>query len=312
MFIRQEYGFSQWDQKETEYTAGDVDEQLLIDYVNKGNECGRIDFSYSDVETTLRKLELLNGEHLNNAGYYLFSNKEPLLLRLAVFPAEERIRFSDIKQFRGNIFECIHEAVKYVLCNINWKVETVGKEKVEVPEVPVEAIREIIVNSFAHMRAGDICSHEIYITPSKIHIYNPGPILPGITPQMFASGKQGAMFRNPLIASCLYYNKTMEASNTGFKNVFSLCSNMNYKYRNDQFGFVFEFLRNSNQIAAISDSEKELLKLIRTGKRFTRQNFADAIGKSQSTIQRYLNHLTKLGLIRRDGSNKNGLWVAAK
>ena len=89
--------------------------------------------------------------------------------------------------------------------NIRWRAEIVGLERVETPEVPVEAFREIIVNSFAHMKVSKSSSNEIYLTPSKIHIYNPGP-LAGTDPKMFASGEQGSMIRNPLIATVLYYN----------------------------------------------------------------------------------------------------------
>ena len=60
----------------------------------------------------------------------------------------------------GNIFECINEAVKYVTNNIRWRAEIVGLERVETPEVPVEAFREIIVNSFAHMKVSKSSSNE--------------------------------------------------------------------------------------------------------------------------------------------------------
>ena len=68
----------------------------------------------------------------------------------------------------------------------------------------------------------------------------------------------------------------------------------------------------NDSIKGLSDAEKELLRLILTGKRYTRKDFADAIGKSPATVQRYLKHMTELGLIRRDGSNKMGQWVAVK
>ena len=48
------------------------------------------------------------------------------------------------------------------------------------------------------------------------------------------------------------------------------------------------------------------------GKRYTKKDYASAIGKSTATVQRYLKHLTELGLIRREGSNKNGQWVIVK
>lgn len=89
-FSNRSYDYSQWELSETEYTADDIDETLLIDYVDRGNECGRINFLYRDAETTLRKLNLLSGIHLNNAGYYLFSDKKPLLLKLqSIQPMKE-------------------------------------------------------------------------------------------------------------------------------------------------------------------------------------------------------------------------------
>lgn len=338
-FANRNYDYSQWENQTTEYTVDDIDERLLIEYVNKGNDCGRINFLYRDAETTLRKLNLLDGEYLNNAGYYLFSDKKPLLLKLATYPTDERLSFSDMKQFYGNIFECINEAVKYVTNNIRWKAEIKGIERIETPEIPVEAFREIIVNSFAHMKVNSTSSNEIYITPSKIHIYNPGPLVPGTDPQMFASGEQGSMIRNPLIATVLYYNRTIDAFGTGFERVFRLCTNIKYRYGSNQFGFTFEFLREHSDGAndptnnltndpindSINDSinesiklskkeltaaETKLLKIILTGKKYTKYDFAAAIGKSPSTIQRYLKHLTELGLIRRSGSNKNGQWIS--
>ena len=134
---------------------------------------------------------------------------------------------------------------------------------------------------------------------------------------MFASGEQGSMIRNPLIATVLYYNRTIDAFGTGFERVFRLCKDIKYRYSNNQFGFTFEFLRDhfdteNDSIKGLSDAEKELLRLILTGKRYTRQDLADAIGKSPATVQRYLKHMTELGLIRRDGSSKMGQWIAVK
>ena len=70
--------------------------------------------------------------------------------------------------------------------------------------------------------------------------------------------------------------------------------------------------KNKTRDKGLSDAEKVLLRLILAGKRYTRQDFADAIGKSPATVQRYLKHMTELGLIRRDGSNKMGQWIAVK
>lgn len=313
-FLGKSYDYSKWEKETTEYGLDDVDEELLIRYVNQGNESGRISFLYRDIRSTLSKLELLNGDRLNNAGYYLFSNKKPLLLKLATYPTDERISFSDMRQFRGNIFECINEAIKYVTNNIHWKAEIRGMDRIETPEIPVEAFREIIVNSFAHMKISAMSSNEIYITPTRIHIYNPGALVPGTDPRMFANGSQGSMIRNPLIATVLYYNRTIDAFGTGFERVFHLCGENRYRYSNNQFGFTFEFIRSNDSInESISDhlskTDKSVYELLRKDQRYSKNEIATIIGKSSITVQRAIKSLTEKGFIERVGSNKNGYWV---
>lgn len=324
-FLNKAYDYSKWEQELTEFGVDDVDEELLIRYVNEGNDNGRIGFLYRDAETTLSKLGLLNGGCLNNAGYHLFSDKRPLLLKLAIYPTDERISFSDMRQFRGNIFECIEEAVRYVTNNIHWRAEIKGLSRVENPEIPLEAFREIIINSFAHMRVSASSSHEVYITPTRVHIYNPGPLVPGTSPEMFASGRQGSMIRNPLIATALYYNGTIDAFGTGFERVFKLCSGIKCFYESNQFGFTFEFARLQDDTinetinetisgtitegTELSPDEQAVLGMIgEDGQRYTKQDFADRLGRSLSTANRVIKGLKEKGLIERVGSNKIGRW----
>lgn len=320
-FSGKNYDYSKWEKESTEYGIDDVDEELLIRYVNEGNDSGRINFLYRDIRTTLVKLELMNGDHLNNAGFYLFSTRKPLLLKLATYPTDERISFSDMKQFRGNIFECINEAVKYVTNNIRWRAEIRGMERVEIPEIPVEAFREIIVNSFAHMRVNSTSSNEIYITPTRIHIYNPGPLVPGTDPQMFANGEQGSMIRNPLIATALYYNRTIDAFGTGFERVFKFCGEGNYQYNNNQFGFTFEFIRSKNTtndtinditkdgVRALTDEEKTALSFFKRTPHATKSALAIELGKSGSTANRLVKRLINIGVLKHVGPNKGGQWI---
>lgn len=293
------------------------DEDLLIQYVNKGNDSGRINFLYKDSWTTLSKLKLLCGDNLNNAGYYLFSNRKPLLLKLAIYPTDERVQFTDMKHFRGNIFECIEEAVSYVANNIHWSAKIVGIDRIETPEVPMEAFREIIVNSFAHMYVNEVSSNEIYITPTRIHIYNPGSLVPGTTPEMFAERKQGSMIRNPLIATTLYYNKTIDAFGTGFERVFNLCKDIGYQYNDSQFGFTFEFLRSQHDtindtindtITKLSKDERIIYELIKTGNRYSKSQLASELHKSDATVSRIIKNLTERNYIERIGSKKTGYW----
>lgn len=321
-FINKSIDYSKWENELTEYGEEVIDEDLLIKYINKGNDVGRISFIYKDASDTLKKLGLMKNDKLNNAGIYLFSNLKPLTLKMAVYPTDERISFIDNVIFKGNIFECIDEAYKYIAKNIKWKAEIVGMERKETPEIPIEAIREIIVNSFAHMKVNNSSFNEIYITPTKVHIYNPGFIVNDKSPIDFAEGKNGPIARNPLINTVLYLNKTIESFGTGFGRVFKLCDRVDikYSYGNNSFGFVFEFLRKQN--VSINDSLNVSIKLTETEKlvykcieeiyRVNKRDIAKTINKTEMTVQRAIKHLIELNLIKRVGSNKTGYWEIIK
>lgn len=317
-FINKNIDYSKWENEMTEYGEEVIDEELLISYINKGNEIGRISFLFKDTKDALIKLGLMKNDKLNNAGLYLFSNIKPLTLKLAIYPTDERITFIDNVIFKGNIFECIDYAYKYILRNINWRAEIVGMKRVETPEIPVEAIREIVVNSFAHMKVNNSSFNEIYLTPNKIHIYNPGFLAKGKSPLDFANGNNGPIARNPLINMILYLNKTIESFGTGFGRVFKLCDreNINYRYQNNEFGFVFEFLRKHNVSINVpinvsinlTKTEVLILNIIKNNKDINKAQIAKMIDKSEMTVQRAIKKLTDEGLIKRVGSNKTGYW----
>ena len=71
---------------------------------------------------------------------------------------------------------------------MNWRVEIEKKSssRIEIPEVPIEAIREIVVNAFAHANYRSDTEHKISITPSFIDIYNPGEFPINYKPEDFA------------------------------------------------------------------------------------------------------------------------------
>ena len=55
--------------------------------------------------------------------------------------------------------------------------------------------------------------------------------------------------------------------------------------------------------------EKLVLDLLqKNGRKYTKQDMADIVGKSLSTVNRVIKSLTEKALIERVGSNKTGYW----
>ena len=143
--------YSKWEEETSSHGVEQINEDLLIQYIRDANDTGRLNYVYRNPPDALSRLNLINdGGYLNNAGYYLFGDDGPVLLKEVIYPTDERTSFTDLKQFRGNIFECINEGMKYVQNNIHYHSEIVGAKREETPEIPIAALREIIINSFAH------------------------------------------------------------------------------------------------------------------------------------------------------------------
>ena len=318
---------SQWENNLTKYGLDAVDKTSIEEFYQRAVSCGRLEeMPAYNAEELLTGLGLYEHGKLTNAGYYLFSNKKPAVLKLAVYVTDERINFSDIDRIEDNIFNLIRKGFAYIKEHINWSVESgSGTSRIEVPEIPVEAIREIVVNSFAHADYRGISENEIDITPTMVEIYNPGTFPDGLSPEMFARQKIKSMPRNKVILNTLYKSKDVEIFGSGFRKVYALCDKYNIRlgssYDNDGFSFVF--YRDMNQRHTIQNvtinvtgsdrvakipTETKVYMLLKEDPTQTREFLAQKTGKTVRTIQRALDKLSIDGKIKRIGSNKTGYW----
>lgn len=318
-FENKEINYSRWENRETEYDVDDVDEDLLIECIRTANDSGRLDYVYKNAKDALTKLGLLSVNGLlNNAGLYLFGKNKPLLIKEANFPTDSRSEFGEIKEFRGNIIECIRETIFYIQNHITFKSNIVGYQREDVPEIPLRAIREIVVNSYAHCSYGiEGDYHQFSIFKSYVKIYNPGGIIKDIDPKRFASGNVGSKIRNVLTASTLFKFGYIDSFGTGFERTFSLCASndVDYSYFNDEFGFTFIFNRktinmiNDNRLDyRISNLDDMIINSIKNNKYITIPELANIVNKSEITVHRHLNDLSKNGMVFRVGSRKKGYW----
>ena len=130
----------------------------------------------------------------------------------------------------------------------------------------MKAIREIVINAFAHANYSLSGDHvQIVLHKSSIRIYNPGSIYKNINPMKFAKAEVGSKIRNVLIASVLYKCGFIDVFGTGFDRIFTLCiqNDIDYEYHNDEFGFTFIFKRNLDFLNdKVNDKVNNIDKLI--------------------------------------------------
>jgi energy-coupling factor transporter ATP-binding protein EcfA2 len=206
---------------------------------------GRLEFEYENKETTLKKLGLIENGRMLNAAEVLFCDENPFEVQMAIFAGNDRRTFLDIKKQTGNIFYLLHESELYIKNHIKWRVKFGKLEREEIPEIPVAALREALVNSICHRDYKIPKSNEIAIFKNRIEIYNPGNFPKGLTPQDFIQKRERSVLRNPLISQILYFSRDVENWGSGLGKIYNSCMEDDVKIEFEilKTGFLVVFYR---------------------------------------------------------------------
>ncbi|MDO4198375.1 MAG: putative DNA binding domain-containing protein [Erysipelotrichaceae bacterium] len=306
-----------WEKEFTSLTIDDIDDETLFSFYNNAKKYGRLEMDYYNKRDLLVMLGVLIDNKINKAGYALFGKKANIELKMALFATKEKINFIDLKDFKGNIYNLVNEGINYILSHINWRVEIGKRQREEIPEIPEKAIREIVVNCFAHAKYNDLTTIEINIFPTEIEIYNPGSFPENYSPYDFIDKKVQSIKRNPIILDVLFRSKDVEKTGTGFSRVNNLCNQYNIKwnYQKENNGFKFIFYRESvtnNGTYPVTNPsltahENAVMKAIKGNSKITVNDIATSLDISDRTVQRTIKSLTEKRIIERIGT-KNGYW----
>lgn len=139
----------------------------------------------------VRKEQLFNWKILKKSeGNVLASNAYVLLTsdyfpfaktQCAVFKGKDRTVFLDKREYTGPIYKQIESAVDFVLRNIRLGVTIDGLVRRESYELPVEAIREMIINAHCHRNLLDESCIQVAIYDDRLEVTSPGGLYNGLT-----------------------------------------------------------------------------------------------------------------------------------
>jgi ATP-dependent DNA helicase RecG len=237
---------SPWDSSPSGRTAEDINTNFLRSYIKKANDGGRLKYKFTNRDDILRRLDLMDGDEPNNTAVAMFGKNAPFEIQMAVFATDVKHTFIDIDRARGTIGQLVDIGERYVQQNIRWRVVRDGSpERTEIPEVPICAVREALLNSYAHRDASIPQINEVAVYSNRIEIYNPGRFPEGLTPEDFIKSSEKPVHRNPLLAQILYYSKDIESFGTGLRLIANECeaAGVRYGFRCGKLGFTVIFYR---------------------------------------------------------------------
>ena len=172
----------------------------------------------------LRKWGILieqDSHDLPTNAFALLTGEGPLttVTKCAVFKGLTRKEFIDKKTFMGPLQAQLDAAYQYILEKINVGVSFNGLERVEKYEIPLDAVREIVVNAFAHRSYVNCETSPVSISvyDDRIEVLSPGALPRGVTVDKALEGYSEC--RNEALVHALAYMGLMEDWGTGLPRV---------------------------------------------------------------------------------------------
>jgi ATP-dependent DNA helicase RecG len=316
-----------WDGSVSDKSSDDIEDALIKDYHERARKTGRIDFAYTSKEDTLTRLGMSKNGALTNAATVFFIGAPLLEVQMAIFAGTERLTFNDIQREGGSVQELVAIAEKYIRNNIRWRVVLDGSiKRKEIPEIPTDAVREAIINSFCHKDYKSSQNNTISIYSNRVEIYNPGTFPVGLTPADFIEGSELSVKRNPLLSHLMYYVRDIESFGTGLKRITDACdaAGVKVEFKMLKLGFAVIFYRPDEQNGkytdanigvnvganiGVNETQQKILSLLKENSSLTAQQISEKIGITKRRVEANIKSLKELKLIERVGAAKNGYWV---
>lgn len=123
-------------------------------------------------------------------------------------------------KFSGPIPKIIDDVLAFVHDNTEHPTRVVGINNIELDEYPLRAVREALVNAFAHRDYEDSTRKiKLEIFKDRLVVSSPGYPPRPLTLTKLRRGNYDSCRRNPVIAECMAALDMMEQRGTGFERI---------------------------------------------------------------------------------------------
>ena len=219
----------------------DIDWDKVRKFINKVNEKNRFHLSGTP-EEDLKKLKLIRDGKITNAAFLLFAKEDiPYNVHLGRFKTPSMI--IDDRMLRLPLFEAVAETMKYIISQIKFAFEIKGMptQRTEIPEYPLDALRELVLNAIIHRDYLSPTDIQIKIFDNHITFFNSGKLHDDLTIDDLKTNSYPAYARNKLIAEAFYLTGDIEKYGSGFLRIhdaIALYPTMNIDFKEIGGGFM--------------------------------------------------------------------------
>ncbi len=317
-----------------DFSYDDISREKIIGFTKEaGINIGRI----STVDF-LKSLSVVDNSKIKNAGVLFFAKEvqkhiSQAQMTLIAFKGTKKLHIFDRLDVRDDLLTQFNEAIFFIKKHLNIRSEIKGVNREDIYEIPIEALREAVVNAIMHRDysvRGTSLTVEVY--DDRVEITNPGGLPKGLTRDSFGSV---SIRRNELIADLFYRLDKVERIGMGIqqmKEAMALAGLKEPVFEMDGFfrAIFFrpkkedifpamqkvgeEVVRNGGQISGqkwwseLAERQKMILQLIKEKPTVSRKELSIELKINESAVQKHLENLKKKGLLRRIGADRGGYW----
>ena len=214
-----------------------------------------------------------------------------------------RVRWGDSwERIGGPIWKQVDRAINLLMEILPKRVFIKGVKRVEIPIIPVEILREAIVNALVHRNYGIYSEVFIDVAGNSVVISNPGSFPPGTSPE-----NPIPIPRNPILYELMFQIGYVERQGGGIDMMRRLSKEygieMKYDIRPYYTRLTFTVIDK-----LLDELEKRMLSLL--NEPMSSSDLAAILGISKPTVLKRLKDLVKKGLVKRTGSGPTTKWVA--
>ena len=267
---------------------------------------------------------------LTNAGA-LFADDSPMWqsrLYCTRWDGKEKGDAINDAEFTGNVLMLLREAMNFVKSNTKRGWEKLPDGRKNKPEYAERAVLETMVNHFIH-RDYTVMGSEVHldIYDDRLTVTSPGGMYNGLLIQNLDIADVSSERRNPILANVMAQLDYMEKRGSGLTRICNETKALDgykdelkpvFKSTPTQFQTIIYAAADTQNVGdhdgdmsetKLTERQQKILNLIKESPTITGKQMSETLSVSQRTIERDLSTLQKLGVLKREGKDNDGVWV---
>ena len=268
--------------------------------------------------------------NLTNAGA-LFADDCPLWqsrLYCTRWDGKEKGDAINDAEFTGNVLMLLREAMNFVKSNTKRGWEKLPDGRKNKPEYAERAVLEAMVNHFIH-RDYTVMGGEVHldIYDDRLVVTSPGGMYNGLLIQNLDIKDVSSERRNPILANVMAQLDYMEKRGSGLTRICNETKALEgykdelkpmFKSTPTQFQTIIFASSDTPNVGdhdgdvsemKLTERQRRILNLIKESPTITGKKMSETLSVSQRTIERDLSALQKLGVLKHEGKDNDGVWV---